>query len=100
MLTAYCGICCADCMPSCEELFALVDGLDQLREQLRFDQYEELKSSKHKEFEDYLTFLSVLSQIKELRCPSACWQGGGLQLELQSSPPWSGGSPCLNPRTH
>jgi hypothetical protein len=76
-LTAYCGLCCADCIPSCEELFALVDRLDQMFGQLEFDQYAKLKSAQHKEFEDYPTFLSVLRQIKNLRCPVPCRQGGG-----------------------
>lgn len=38
-LTAYCGLCCADCIPSREELFVLVDRLDQALEQLQFDKY-------------------------------------------------------------
>ena len=49
-LTSYCGLCCADCMPSCEELFAPVDRLDQMLEQLQFDLYAELKSAQHVEF--------------------------------------------------
>jgi hypothetical protein len=49
-LTAYGGLCCADCMPSCEELFALVERLDQMLEQLQFDLYAELKSAQHVEF--------------------------------------------------
>lgn len=76
-LTAYCGLCCADCIPSCEEFFALVDRLDQMLEQLQFNKYAELKSVQNKEFEDYPTFLSVLRQIKHLRCPAPCRQGGG-----------------------
>jgi hypothetical protein len=76
-LTAYCGLCCADCIPSRVEFFALVDRLDQMLEQLQFDKYAELKSAQHKEFEDYPIFLSVLRQIEELRCPAPCRQGGG-----------------------
>jgi hypothetical protein len=33
-LTTYCGLCCADCIPSCEDLFALADRLDQMLEAL------------------------------------------------------------------
>ena len=76
-LTAYCGLCCADCIPSREEFFALVDRLNQMLEELQFDQYAELQSTRHEEFEDYPTFQSVLRQIKELRCPVPCQQGGG-----------------------
>ena len=76
-LTAHCGLCCADCIPSREELFALADRLDQMLEQLQFDKYAELKSAQNiKDFEDYPTFLSVLHQIKQLRCPAPCRQGG------------------------
>lgn len=77
-LTAYCGLCCADCIPSQEEFFALVDRLDQMLDQLQFDKYAELKSAQNiKDFEDYPTFISVLRQIKKLRCPVPCRQGGG-----------------------
>lgn len=75
-LTAYCGLCCSDCIPSREDLFALADRLYQMLEQLQF-QYAKLKSAQNKEFEDYPTFLLVLHQIKELRCPAPCRQGGG-----------------------
>lgn len=75
---SYCGLCCADCTPSREEFFALVDMLDQMLDQLQFEKYAELKSAQNiKEFEDYPTFLSVLHQIKELRCPAPCRQGCG-----------------------
>lgn len=76
-LTAYCGFCYADCIPSCEELFGMVDRLDQVLEQLQFDHYAELKSAQHEEFEDYPMFLSVLRQIEELRCPAPFRQDGG-----------------------
>lgn len=67
----------ADCIPPRKEFFTPVDRLDGTPEQPRFDRYAELKSTQHiKDFEDYPTFLSVLRQIKELRCPSPCRQGG------------------------
>lgn len=75
--TAHCGLCCADCIPSHEELFALVDRLDQMLEQLQFDQYAMLKSAQNKEFGGYPAFISLLHQIKNLRCPAPCRQGGG-----------------------
>ncbi len=77
-LTAYCGLCCADCIPSREEFFALVDRLDRMLEELQFEQYAELKSTRDREFEDYPRFLSVLRQIKGLRCPVPCRHGGGI----------------------
>ena len=39
--------------------------------------HAQLKSAPHEAFEDYPAFLSALRQIKELRCPAPCQQGGG-----------------------
>jgi hypothetical protein len=60
-----------------DELFSLVDRLDQMLEQLQFNQYAEHKSAEHKEFEAYPAYLSALRQIKELSFPVPCGQGGG-----------------------
>ena len=55
-----------------------MDRLDRMLQELQFEQYAELKSARHGEFEDYPRFLSVLRQIKELRCTVQCQQGGGI----------------------
>jgi len=46
-------------------------------EQLQFDKYAKRKSAQQKNFKSYPTFVSVLHQIRELRCPTPCRQGGG-----------------------
>ena len=67
-LTSYCGLCCADCISSCEEFFTLVSRLNELFETLKFEHYAELKSGLNEEFKEYPKFLSILRQIKGLRC--------------------------------
>jgi hypothetical protein len=62
-LTAYCGLCCADCILSCEELFALMDRVDQMLEQLQFDRYEELKSEQYKEIHEVDIHLSDIQNF-------------------------------------
>ncbi len=76
-LTSYCGLCCADCIPSREEFFTLVSRLDEMLGALQFEHYAELKSAMNEEFKDYPKFLSILRQIKGLRCSSPCRLGGG-----------------------
>lgn len=63
-LTSYCGLCCADCIPSREEFFALVNKLDEMLEELRFEHYAELKSEINEEFKEYPKFLSILHHMK------------------------------------
>jgi hypothetical protein len=76
-LTAYCGLCCADCIPSNEELFHLVDALDKKLAEIQFELYAEYKTERIPEFKEYPVFLSVLRRIGQLRC-STCRQGGGI----------------------
>ena len=75
-LTAFCGICCGDCIPSKEEFFSTVERLDEMLGELQFEEYAEYKANRQPAFKEYPAFLSVLRQIKQLRCP-ACRQGGG-----------------------
>jgi hypothetical protein len=35
-LTSYCGLCCSDCIPSCEEFFTLVSRLEEMLGELKF----------------------------------------------------------------
>jgi hypothetical protein len=76
-LTSYCGLCCADCIPSREEFFSLVGRLEQMLEELKFGHYAELKSESNEEFKEYPKFLSILRHIKALRCTKPCRLGGG-----------------------
>jgi hypothetical protein len=76
-LTSYCGLCCADCIPSHEEFFDLVNRLAEMLDELRFGHYAELKSEINEEFKEYPKFLSILHHIKGLRCANPCQLGGG-----------------------
>jgi hypothetical protein len=75
-LTAYCGLCCADCIPSDGELFHLVDALDKKLAGIQFGLYAEYKTGRIPEFKEYPVFLSLLRRIGQLHCPT-CRQGGG-----------------------
>lgn len=75
--TAFCGLCCLDCVPSNETLFGVVKELEQLLAELQFEHYAELKSRDHKALENYPQFMEVLKGIQELRCNSPCREGGG-----------------------
>ncbi|HEY3273707.1 MAG TPA: DUF3795 domain-containing protein [Methanocella sp.] len=74
--TAYCGLYCKDCIPSNERLFATVDSLDALLEEVRFENYAALKAKGLPVFADYVTFKSVLRELKTLRCKALCTEGG------------------------
>lgn len=74
--TACCGLCCADCIPSDEELFRLVQALELKLAEIRFDLYAAYKAPQIPEFEEYSGFLSFLRRIGQLHCPT-CRQGGG-----------------------
>jgi hypothetical protein len=76
-LTSYCGLCCSDCIPSRSEFFSLVDNVEKMLVDLRFEHYAKLKSEVIEEFREYSTFLSVLHHIGMLRCAGPCRCGGG-----------------------
>ena len=76
-MTAYCGLCCADCIPSRRELFVLLDRLEALLRQVQFERYAELKAARDPEFNKYPRFLAMLRKLKTLRCPAPCRDGGG-----------------------
>ena len=41
--TAYCGLYCLDCIPSNIRLFEILNELEKLLEEVKFDKYAELK---------------------------------------------------------
>jgi len=75
--TAYCGLCCLDCIPSNGELFSLLHRLDGMLEKLQFDEYAKLKSKKQTIFNEYPTFVKILKEISNLRCALPSREGGG-----------------------
>ena len=83
-LTAYCGICCADCIPANSELHLLTEQLEKLLGKLQFDVYADYKAERIPEFRSYPVFLAILRRIGQLHCPT-CRQGGGnAQCDIRS----------------
>ena len=76
--TAYCGLCCVDCMPSKGEFFSAIQHLEGMLDSLQYREYAKLKSKKISAFLEYPTFLRVLKAIKSLRCAVPCRNGGGI----------------------
>jgi len=75
--TAYCGLCCLDCIPSNVEFFSLIQRLERMLEELQFDEYAKLKSKKQTIFGEYPTFAKILREISNLHCAFPCREGGG-----------------------
>jgi hypothetical protein len=77
LLTAYCGLFCGDCIPARKSLFETAGKLEDLLQELRFENYAELKAKTDKTFEDYPQFARFLGTIRKLECPAPCREGGG-----------------------
>jgi hypothetical protein len=75
--TAWCGLCCIDCIPSNKDLFNLTHKLEEKLSYLQFDEYAKLKAEKNLAFEDYPVFIKVLKEIESLKCSIPCREGGG-----------------------
>lgn len=75
--TAFCGLCCVDCIPSNNGFFGLVNNFEDILADLQFDEYARLKAEKNLTFKEYPTFLKVLKEIESLKCPAPCREGGG-----------------------
>ena len=74
--TAYCGLFCPDCIPSNKRLFEVLNELENLLIELKFDKYAELKSKSNETFQNYSEFLNVLEEMKKLKCKMLCAEGG------------------------
>jgi hypothetical protein len=75
--TAYCGLYCADCIPSNQALFNAAEKLRDELDDRQFDNYAELRSGNNAVFKGYQVFKEVLSEITKLRCANTCINGGG-----------------------
>jgi hypothetical protein len=73
--TAFCGLYCKDCIPSNGELFAAINKLMDLLDNLGFDHYAKFKSSRIKEFQNYETFRRLLTEMRKLKCETNCFEG-------------------------
>lgn len=76
-LTAYCGLYCADCIPSNRALFAAVADLQRRLAELGMAQYAALRADRDEELRQYEVFERVLAAIRGLECPGPCRAGGG-----------------------
>ncbi len=74
--TAYCGLYCLDCIPSNIRLFEILNELEKLLEEVKFDKYAGLKSKTNETFNDYSKFIEVLQEMKKLECKALCTEGG------------------------
>jgi len=74
--TAYCGLFCPDCIPSNKKLFNVLNELENLLNDVKFDKYAVLKSKNNKTFKSYPEFLDVLEEMRKLECKNLCTEGG------------------------
>jgi hypothetical protein len=75
-LTAYCGLYCADCLPSNQSLFRVAKKLKEELDKRQFENHAEIRSVYNEVFKDYEVFKKVLSEIIKLRCAAPCAKGG------------------------
>jgi len=73
--TSYCGLYCKDCIPSNNELFALIEKLADVLDNLGFEHYAKFKSIRIREFQNYETFRRLLTEMKKLKCETNCFEG-------------------------
>jgi hypothetical protein len=76
-LTAYCGLYCADCIPSNQSLFRAAEKLKEELDKRQFENYAQLKSVNNDVFKDYEVFKKVLLALIDLKCAKTCINGGG-----------------------
>jgi hypothetical protein len=93
--TAFCGLCCNDCIPSNYDFFHLVQNFEEMLSDLQFDEYARLKAERNPIFSDYPTFIKVLKEIESLKCPVPCRAGGGKpKCEIRNCVQGKGYSGC------
>ena len=73
--TSFCGLFCADCIPSNNRLFELAQELNCLLKDTNFQQYADFKSNKVLEFKDYDIFVKVLNSFEKIHCYQYCRKG-------------------------
>jgi hypothetical protein len=74
--TAYCGLYCPDCIPSNKKLFSLLNELEKVLQDIKFDKYAQLKSKSNETFSDYSKFMDLIQEMKKLECVNLCTSGG------------------------
>jgi hypothetical protein len=56
-ITAYCGLCCADCIPGNKELFKTTRRLQEIIQETGLDKYASFKAAKSEVFNNFDIFL-------------------------------------------
>jgi hypothetical protein len=74
-ITAYCGLCCADCIPGNKELFKATRRLQEIIEETGLAKYASFKAAKSGVFNNFDIFLQVLHEINRLECSGSCFEG-------------------------
>jgi hypothetical protein len=70
--TAFCGLCCTDCIPSNCGFFHSVHNLEEMLSDLQFDEYARLKAENNPVFAEYPTLIKILKEIESLKCSGPC----------------------------
>lgn len=77
--TSYCGLYCADCIPSNKAFFETLATLHRMLSEQKFDRYAEYKARGNPVFAAYPQFTEVLQAIRGLECKALCCDGGSKQ---------------------
>jgi len=79
-VTAYCGLCCLDCIPACGRLFEVVRELRRVLDELDFGRYAAVKAKRSEAFAKYDAFAEVLAEMEKLECSGSCYEGPRSEL--------------------
>ncbi|MEN6355875.1 MAG: DUF3795 domain-containing protein [Armatimonadota bacterium] len=74
-VTAYCGLCCLDCIPNNHRLLELVKELAGVLDEVGFEEYAAHKSRREPIFNGYPAFRKVLDAIPRIECSGSCYEG-------------------------
>lgn len=74
-LTAYCGLCCLDCIPNNRRLLNLVRELAEVLDEVGFETYAAHKARREPIFHNYQQFREVLDAIPRIECSGSCYEG-------------------------
>lgn len=74
-VTAYCGLCCLDCIPNNQRFLSLVKELAEVLDEVGFEEYAVHKSRREPAFNGYPTFRKVLEAIPRIKCSGSCYEG-------------------------
>lgn len=73
--TSYCGLYCEDCIPGDARLYAAIESLLRLFDEVGMNKYAAFSASKSAVFEKYPEAVTVLRELLKLRCSGSCRRG-------------------------